>query len=157
MRGFWAGGILILIATVGTRVDAADGPVPPPMWPTPPTPQQFPGTPVPPPMWPEEDLPPGPPRPQHRNLAMMIAGIVITGVGVAISMVGAGLSLGNDASNGDVSAGIFMLSLGSTALPAIGIPLWVNGARSWHSWDPVDDASSRLATGARSATLRWAF
>jgi hypothetical protein len=94
--------------------------------------------------------PPAAPRPMHRNEAMMISGLLITSLAIASVPIGLGLFLGNPTppppspgfgnggglgwgcflcfTDGQI-AGMLALGLGGVVLPAIGIPLWVNGAK----------------------------
>src|SRR5271169_2822071 len=120
-----AGGILVLLTTLaGTRTAVAQTP--------PVSPLTFPGTAVPSPMWPHEPLPRRPIRPKHRNEAMMIAGIVLSMAGVALSIAGVGMCANENA----CPAGLLIMLPIGIPLPGLGIPLWVNGAKPWSSWDP---------------------
>jgi hypothetical protein len=147
MRGFCASsGILLLLTTLaGTRAAAAQTPPASPL-----SPLTFPGTIVPPPTWPYEPLPRRPIRPKHRNEAMMIAGIVLSIAGVALSIAGAGMCANENACPAGL---LIVLPLGGTVFPGVGIPLWVNGAKPWRSWDPDPVATSGLST----FTAGWAF
>ena len=64
------------------------------------------------------------PRPPHRDKAMMVAGIAITTLGIALVPTGLGMLFGGVPIPGSV-----LLTAGYSILPAIGIPLWVNGAK----------------------------
>jgi hypothetical protein len=88
---------------------------------------------------------------------MMIAGIVISMAGVALTIAGVGMCANSNA----CPAGLLIaVPIGAIPLPGLGIPLWVNGAKPWCSWDPDAAPTTGLPTftaGAPSATLGWAF
>ena len=123
-----------------------------------------------------ESLPPtSSPPPPYGNSSMRIAGIVITSLGIASVPIGLGLLLAPDPSAQCTDfclppqnfAGLMIASLGTTILPAIGIPLWVNGAKptkpstraALASWSllpltlpPLHGSSARAAA---PEGLRW--
>jgi hypothetical protein len=101
-------------------------------------------------MWPYESLPRRSIRPKHRNEAMMIAGIVLSIAGAALSIAGAGMCANENACPAGL---LIVLPLGGTVFPGVGIPLWVNGAKQWSSWDPDPAATSRLSPFSAG----WAF
>ena len=118
----------------------------------------------PPPVVPANELPPPlaePPSPApHNNPDMMVAGIVISSVGIVsvpvglvlLTAGGLGAALdGGAASERAAGAGATLFVLGLTVFPAVGIPLWVNGAKApKRTW-----AQPVLVPGARSVALRW--
>jgi hypothetical protein len=114
----------------------------------------------PPPRYASTD--PGPESPQQNNPDMMVAGVVITALGIFSLPFGAyftGVSAVGGSSSDPTAvrmayAGAGLL-VGHFILSAIGIPLWVNGAKPakpkrW--W-----AQPSVSPGPRGVTLRWAL
>ncbi len=154
MRGAIATGGL-LMAMLGARVAAAQ---PVPLVSDPPgTPPRellpLPTRPLLAPLWPWEELPPRAPRLRHRSVGMMIAGIVITGVGAAIGASGMVMTA---TTNAEVGL-LILLPVGGLALPGIGIPLWLSGSRSTYSWDTAKSSLPTVTGGARSLQMGWSF
>lgn len=98
--------------------------------------------------------------PKHRNPAMMIAGMVLTGIGAA-ALVGGVVStayfstLSGDGSGiGIVVVGLPLLG-GSLLFAGVGVPLWVVGA----SAPPASRSAliPSVSVGAGSGALRWTF
>jgi hypothetical protein len=140
------GGAMLLLSSTAAAQQAAPSP-PPPASEPPPAPR--------------------PVAPVYRNGTMRTAGIVLTGIGVALAVAGGaalgwGLAqtggLGLNGIGGDL-VGSFFLG-GSAVIAAIGVPLWVIGAKP-----PQPEAAAAIpawavpavGAGPRSVTLRWSF
>ena len=93
---------------------------------------------------------------------MMIAGIVLSCIGIATAPAGAVLAgFGNSRPfSDDTFVASLVIGLGATLLPAVGIPLWVNGAKPLEPWEKAAVPSwaiPSVAASPRSTALRWAF
>jgi len=155
MRGLGAASG-ILITLLGARVAAAQSVPSVAAGASPAALLPLPARAVPPPMWPTEDLPPRAPRVAHRNVGMMIAGIVVTTLGAAVGVT----SIGFAANSNSLGLGIVLMPIGGILLPGIGIPLWLSGSRSTYSWDEAGchpPALPGVAAGPRTAQIGWAF
>jgi len=106
--------------------------------------------------------PPAPlsPVPKHRNTAMMIAGMVLTGIGSAMLVGGAiatGVALDVNGQGGLVLIAAVGLPLmgGSVVFAGVGVPLWVVGAQA----PPVPPGESlpRARVELGPSTLRVSF
>jgi hypothetical protein len=94
---------------------------------------------------------------------MMVTGIALTGIGAAALPAGVAVIVA-DVNNGDdvaIAAALigFPLVIGSTVFAAVGIPLWVVGAREVPV-KPGDDEARiipEVFVGPTSASLRWTF
>jgi hypothetical protein len=99
---------------------------------------------------------PEPKQSPHSNPEMMVAGIVITSVSGPCLPVGSILlvlgGLGLFGPTTEFSIGVGLLSVGSI-LPAIGVPLWVNGAKKPKRWWE----KATIVPGPRGVALRWAL
>jgi hypothetical protein len=111
-------------------------------------------------MWPDER----PVRnfahaPNHGNVPMWVAGMIITGLGVLSLPVSIGMmiprAMGNAGSCSFCSAWYTLLPAGMIIPPAIGIPLWVNGGKSPGAWEA--SMAPTVAPGLGSVSLHWSF
>ncbi len=145
MRAFTAasGILLTLLTTRGVAAQVAPPPAHPDL-----TRQPLPARALLPPMWPEEELPRSVPLAQHRNVGMMIAGMVITGLGAAVSVAAFAMT-GSSNSNTSEVGFLIVLPIGGILLPGVGIPLWLSGSRSAYSWD---EAARSRAPGPTAVT-----
>ena len=95
------------------------------------------------------------PRTKGYYESMMTAGIVLTSLGIAMVPTGLGMWLGTPSpphssdclcfSVSDTQiAGLVILTVGCAVMPAVGIPLWVHGAK-------------RRRPDARAASASWTF
>jgi len=121
----------------------------------------------PPPLAPRAQHAPAPPpaaRRAYRNPDMRLAGIVLTGVAVAMGVAGASVlawsktvRFHDEEEVGPIIAWTTLL-FGSPVVGAVGAPLWVTGARPPRA--PASAAASAvpaITPGARSLDLRWTF
>lgn len=111
--------------------------------------------PVTPPPYAGYDLDP----PVRRSTGMMVAGMILTGVGsvallAGVAFTGLFASAGGDSGLGIVLIGMPLIA-GSTVFAGIGIPLWVVGARP--AEPALEAAIPSLSVGPGSASLRWTF
>jgi hypothetical protein len=99
------------------------------------------------------------PAPAHRNPGVMVAGIVLTSL--ASGMLAATASMiaccHKTDENGQSLANTWgvILGLSSGLTAAVGIPLWVSGARA--PAPPPPSAVPLVGAGPRGVVLRWAF
>ncbi|MEP7121003.1 MAG: hypothetical protein ABJE95_08845 [Byssovorax sp.] len=119
---------------------------------------------APPPLAPVRSVAPLPVEPSppavaatHRSPGMMVAGIVITSVGIAALVggaAGAGVAATSSSDDGQIRGAITGLVLlpASVLFAAVGVPLWVVGARA-----PKATATPALATSPGATGLRWTF
>ena len=88
---------------------------------------------------------------------MMISGIVLTSIGAAWLVAGAGLMGVLRNSPGLLVAGLPVM-LASIVPAGVGIPLWIDGARrAGPDGPPVPMAVPSLVPARNGAALRWAF
>lgn len=109
----------------------------------------------PPPLWPEQT--------RRNSTGMMVTGIVLTSLGAValpagVAVIATDLSNGDDVAIAAVLVG-FPLVIGSGVFAAVGIPLWVIGAREVpvRPGDEEARAVPEVFVGPTSASLRWTF
>jgi hypothetical protein len=113
-----------------------------------------------PPMWPDQV----PVRdfartPRHKDPAMMVAGIVVTSLGIATLPVCIGMMMPRAFNNESICPGcrawLVVLPVGMIVPPAIGIPLWVNGSKSPGAWSA--SLVPEVTPASRTLALRWSL
>ena len=106
--------------------------------------------------------PPEPPEPQYRHPGMRMAGIVLTSMGIVTLTAGGvwGLTALTGENGAGFLGGVLLMMPLSTVIAAVGVPLWVVGAKP-----PLPQAATvvpswalpSVAAGPRQVTLRWTF
>jgi hypothetical protein len=148
-RALLLGGALLLSA------GAASAQTPAPLAPVP---LQAPAPPPPPPSYASQPFAP----PRHQSTGTMIAGIVLTSLGSALLVASVSLAAccNQQDSDGVSLGGTVGVILGlSSILPAaVGIPLWVVGARAPPGPVPMSlQVVPAVSGGPGGLTLRWTF